>query len=142
LILNSLTLFTGTDANGFTSKDHLEIGKKLQKLEDHYLQGQKLWDLQPKGNFTGRNFTTEMEWNREFQKYLAVKICDVHESSCIKSIIDDHLKNSLASNASSGKNDSKPTEKPASALNLSKSSQTLISNTDLTVGIMTSEINE
>ena len=135
-------MFTGTDANGFTSKDHLEIGKKLQKLEDHYLQGQKLWDLQPKGNFTGRNFTTEMEWNREFQKYLSVKICDVHESSCIKSIIDDHLKNSLASNASSGKNDSKPTEKPASALNLSKSSQTLISNTDLTVGIMTSEITE
>ena len=42
-------------------------------------------------------------------------------------------------NASTGKNASNPTEKPDSALNLPKSSQTTIINANLTDGIMTSK---
>ena len=90
-------------------------------------------------NSKTRNLTIEREFGRELQKHMSVKICNFRESSCIKPIIDDHFKNSLASNASTGKNmpkiclknvytylqcteknDSKPTEKPASALNLPK----------------------
>ena len=142
-------MFTGTDANGFTSKDHLEIGKKLQKFEDDHLLGQKLWGpggLGPKTktfrNSTARNLTIEREFGRLLQKRMSVKLCNVMETSCIKPIIDDHFNKSLARNASTGKNDSKPTEKPASALNLPKSSQTTILNTDLTVGIMTSKLRD
>ena len=61
------------------------------------------------------------------------------ETSCLQPIIDDHFKSSLASNASTGKNDSKQTEKPTSAFTLPKLSQTAIINTNLTVGIMTSK---
>ena len=139
MVLNILILFTGTDANGFTSKDHLEIGEKLAKFEDHYLQGWKLGKRS--SNSTARNLTTEKEIGRELEEHIYndSKICSFLESSCIKPIIDDHFKNSLASNASTGKNmpkiclknvytylqcteknDSKPTEKPASALNLPK----------------------
>ena len=151
MVLNILILFTGTDANGFTSKDHLEIGKKLQKFEDQHLLGLKLFgpgglnDLNTLSlsnsfrNPTARNITIEREFGRELQKHMDTKICNVIENSCIQPIIDDHFKSSLASNVSAGKNDSKPTEKPASALNLPKSSQTAIINTDLTVGIITSK---
>ena len=146
-----LIFFIGTDANGFTSKDHLEIGKKLQKFEDNYLRAEKLWG--PGGleslnklslinsfrNPSARNLTIEREYGRELQKHLDADLCNIDESSCIQPIIDDHFKSSLASNASTGKNDSNPTEKPASALNLPKSSQTGISNINLTVGIMTSK---
>ena len=141
-------MFTGTDANGFTSKDHLEIGKKLQKFEDEHLLEQKLWgpgglgsqyNFQLPLNSTARNLTIEREFGRAMRKLLSVKLCNVRETSCIQPIIDDHFKKSLAKNASTGKNDSKPTEKPALALNLTKSSQTAIINTDLTVGIMTSK---
>ena len=144
MVLNSLILFAGTDANGFTSKDHLEIGKKLAKFEEHHLQGLKLWGPGGLGHqtfrsSTARNLTIEREFGRELQKHMDTKICNIMENSCIKPIIDDHFKSSLASNVSTGKNDSKPTEKPTSALNLPKSSQTGISNTNLTVGIMTSK---
>ena len=90
-------------------------------------------------NSKTRNLTIEREFGRELQKHMSVKICNFRESSCIKPIIDDHFKNSLARNASTGKNDSKPTENPASALNLTKLSQTAIINTDLTEQIMTSK---
>ena len=144
-------MFTGTDANGFTSKDHLEIGKKLQKFEDNYLRAEKLWG--PGGleslnklslsnsfrNPSARNLTIEREYGRLLQKHMDTKICNVMENSCIKPIIDDHFKSSLASNVSTGKNDSKQTEKPTSAFTLSKLSQTAIINKDLTVGIMTSK---
>ena len=116
-------MFTGTDANDFTSKDHLEIGKKLQKFEDNHLLGRKLFG--PGGlnylnlNPTSRNLTIVREFHRELRKH-SIKLCDILETSCIKPIIDDHFKSSLASNASTGKTDSKPTENPASALNLPK----------------------
>ena len=132
-----LILFTGTTANGFTSKDHLEIGKKLAKFEEHHRTTQKL--VKRFNNSTARNLTIERDLGRELQKHMDTKICNIMENSCIKPIIDDHFKNSLASNASTGKNDSKLTENPVSALNLPKSSQTGISNTDLTVGIITSK---
>ena len=53
-----------------------------------------------------------MELGRELQKQMDTKICNVLESSCIEPIIDDHFKSSLASNASTEKSDSKPTENP------------------------------
>ena len=137
--MNSLTFFTGTTANGHTSKDHLEIDEKIAKIHDPLLQMDKYFKQRENG--AERNVTA-IEKNIQDMKSQKCRF-QHSESSCIKSVIDDHFKNSSAKNASAtGQNDSKPTEKPASALNSQKSSQTAILNTDLTDGIITSKTTD
>ena len=80
------------------------------------------------------------------------------ERSCIKPVVHEHFRKKgfeqkriseskgveklIDSLASTAKNDSKPEEKPESASNLPKLSQIAISNTDLTVGVTTTDITK
>ena len=137
LVLNNQMYFTGTTANSHTSEDHLEINEKLAEIHDPHLQLDKYFKQRENG--AKRNITF-LEKNKQD---MASQKCKYYESSCIKSIVEDHFKNSSAMNASAiGQNDSKQTEKPASALDSQKSSQTAILNTNLTDGITTTDITE
>ena len=111
MVLNILIFFIGTTASGHTSKGINEKGAKLNaRMYDHLL-----------------NSSVSGHTLKFAQIKASINSCN-GESSCLKPVIDDHfpqrLNNRIINHfASTGKNDSKQTEKPESALNLPKLSK-------------------
>ena len=105
------------------------------------------------------NYETEYTRNQNsFERVKDTAKSCKGERSCIKLAIHEYFRNEgfgqkfiseskgvekwINSLASTAKNNSKPEEKPKSASNLPKLSQTAISNTDLTVGVTTSKTTD